>query len=429
MNDPNNEYFKYYENSNDQPQHFQQPLSGNEIIPQNLLQQTMLEQHMNINPPMPIMPQQTINNYADPPYMDLTRESYFNQYNINQSNVKIPSTINDGLYKPEQSSLIPNITHQSTDSNYIMNESLMTNPLLYNNLNYIYPPNDLKQATNYVPTLEGMVPTYNQPTAQIRKEQDVFQELMSLAAKRPEPSKQPILSSSAVPWADNGYNQPAYSQSMPHEQQKTRKKGFIGQKTVPLKPINFQESFFDLVIVQQPSRARMCGFGDKDRRPITPPPIVKLVITDKYNQVQDPDALDITFLVVMCDSIQGTDPTVDYPFNDQSAVSQVVTFSSSENKSSEHCQSTIKMKNLVGCGIASATKLYDLEGNLGIFFIFQDISLRTEGQFQLKFSLINLESPYSHSLNTNTPSSVLKTVVTDSFMVFTAKKFPGVVRK
>lgn len=35
---------------------------------------------------------------------------------------------------------------------------------------------------------------------------------------------------------------------------------------------------YQLVIVQQPSRARMCGFGDKDRRPISPPPIVKMII-------------------------------------------------------------------------------------------------------------------------------------------------------
>jgi hypothetical protein len=32
-------------------------------------------------------------------------------------------------------------------------------------------------------------------------------------------------------------------------------------------------------VVQQPQRARMCGFGDKDRRPITPPPILKLTVT------------------------------------------------------------------------------------------------------------------------------------------------------
>jgi len=37
---------------------------------------------------------------------------------------------------------------------------------------------------------------------------------------------------------------------------------------------------YELRVVQQPKRARMCGFGDKDRRPITPPPCVRLIITD-----------------------------------------------------------------------------------------------------------------------------------------------------
>lgn len=37
---------------------------------------------------------------------------------------------------------------------------------------------------------------------------------------------------------------------------------------------------FSLQVVQQPQRARMCGFGDKDRRPITPPPCVRLIVTD-----------------------------------------------------------------------------------------------------------------------------------------------------
>jgi hypothetical protein len=37
---------------------------------------------------------------------------------------------------------------------------------------------------------------------------------------------------------------------------------------------------FELRVEQQPQRARMCGFGDKDRRPITPPPCVRLIITD-----------------------------------------------------------------------------------------------------------------------------------------------------
>lgn len=51
------------------------------------------------------------------------------------------------------------------------------------------------------------------------------------------------------------------------------------------------------------------------------------------------------------------------------------------------------MRNLAGATVASAEKLYDLDGNLGIFFIFQDISLRTEGVFKLEFSLMDIEKP------------------------------------
>ncbi|ORX84943.1 hypothetical protein BCR32DRAFT_108606 [Anaeromyces robustus] len=34
---------------------------------------------------------------------------------------------------------------------------------------------------------------------------------------------------------------------------------------------------FEIQVVQQPLRARMCGFGEKDRRPIDPPPICELL--------------------------------------------------------------------------------------------------------------------------------------------------------
>jgi hypothetical protein len=37
---------------------------------------------------------------------------------------------------------------------------------------------------------------------------------------------------------------------------------------------------YSLDIRQQPIRARMCGFGDKDRRPITPPPCIRVLVTD-----------------------------------------------------------------------------------------------------------------------------------------------------
>jgi hypothetical protein len=41
-----------------------------------------------------------------------------------------------------------------------------------------------------------------------------------------------------------------------------------------------------LEIVQQPLRARMCGFGEKDRRPVDPPPVVQLHV---LNAKGEPD--------------------------------------------------------------------------------------------------------------------------------------------
>ncbi|KAI9728995.1 MAG: hypothetical protein M1828_000080 [Chrysothrix sp. TS-e1954] len=59
---------------------------------------------------------------------------------------------------------------------------------------------------------------------------------------------------------------------------------------------------YSLVIEQQPDRARMCGFGDKDRRPITPPPCVRLQIIDRRtgNEV-NVNEIDSQCFVLMVD--------------------------------------------------------------------------------------------------------------------------------
>ncbi|KAI5252051.1 hypothetical protein E4T42_03685 [Aureobasidium subglaciale] len=59
---------------------------------------------------------------------------------------------------------------------------------------------------------------------------------------------------------------------------------------------------FSLVVVQQPIRARMCGFGDKDRRPITPPPCVRLVaVNEQTGQEVPADQLDASFYILQVD--------------------------------------------------------------------------------------------------------------------------------
>ncbi|KAF7721543.1 hypothetical protein EC973_004500 [Apophysomyces ossiformis] len=243
----------------------------------------------------------------------------------------------------------------------------------------------------------------NHSNDRVRRQEDVFGELISMATSN-----------------GNDYSRPkqqfVYDQSYPNVSWNNSpvnngSSAFNGWEAIPR-----EDCQYELVVVQQPLRARMCGFGDKDRRPISPPPILQLFVKQKEH-ILNPIDVDVSFLVVLCDSWQEDGKTEAnlvlhpaFPTADMS--------------------STLKMRNLVGSSVASAVKLYDIHGELGIFFVFQDISFRTEGRFRLGFSLVNVGSPYTHTTITNSsPIHVPARVYTEPFTVYTAKKFPGVVRK
>ncbi|RMZ74183.1 nucleoside diphosphatase Gda1 [Pyrenophora seminiperda CCB06] len=58
---------------------------------------------------------------------------------------------------------------------------------------------------------------------------------------------------------------------------------------------------YKLKVEQQPVRARMCGFGDKDRRPITPPPCIRLIVYDQSGRELNFNDIDSTYFVLMVD--------------------------------------------------------------------------------------------------------------------------------
>ncbi|WWC87753.1 uncharacterized protein L201_002645 [Kwoniella dendrophila CBS 6074] len=58
---------------------------------------------------------------------------------------------------------------------------------------------------------------------------------------------------------------------------------------------------YHLEVIQQPQRARACGFGNKDRRPLSPPPIIRLWIRTASGLVVDPNTIDPRFLILMVD--------------------------------------------------------------------------------------------------------------------------------
>ncbi|AEO70400.1 uncharacterized protein THITE_45297 [Thermothielavioides terrestris NRRL 8126] len=85
-------------------------------------------------------------------------------------------------------------------------------------------------------------------------------------------------------------------------------------------------------------------------------------------------------------------------------------------------------RNLIGSLAASAFRLQDPQDKIGIWFILQDLSVRTEGCFRLRFSFVNVGAPGqsgSGAINVG-KAPVLASVFSDVFQVYSAKKFPGV---
>jgi hypothetical protein len=88
-------------------------------------------------------------------------------------------------------------------------------------------------------------------------------------------------------------------------------------------------------------------------------------------------------------------------------------------------------RNLIGSLSATSFKLTDTDGKTGLWFIFQDLSIRTEGMFRLKFTFFDLMchrpplAPASGDALVEF-SPLLASIYSRPFQVWSAKKFPGV---
>ncbi|ORZ00849.1 velvet factor, partial [Syncephalastrum racemosum] len=135
---------------------------------------------------------------------------------------------------------------------------------------------------------------------------------------------------------------------------------------------------YRLDVVQQPVRARCCGFGEKDRRLIDPPPILQLFAENGNGQPVPVTPADSMLFVVQCEI---------------------------------YCEK----------GHENRMTVLDHNNCPGVFFIFHDLSVRTEGRFRLKFTFIDLAAGEPLTMSTRIQTDVLS----EPFTVYTAKKFPG----
>ncbi|KAI9635682.1 velvet factor, partial [Dioszegia hungarica] len=152
---------------------------------------------------------------------------------------------------------------------------------------------------------------------------------------------------------------------------------------------------YEMSMRQQPLQARMCSAGEKaDRRPIDPPPIVQLKVTDTNGE-------DVTDTV---------DP---YYFLYATLVG------SDEAQTELHVIEDGKTRLLTGTPVSSLYYLKDVNHRDAAFFVFPDLGVRKEGQYKLKLTLFEIVDQEVFYCATS---------FTDTFTVLSAKKFPGMQR-
>ncbi|KAL0097254.1 hypothetical protein J3Q64DRAFT_1052832 [Phycomyces blakesleeanus] len=180
-----------------------------------------------------------------------------------------------------------------------------------------------------------------------------------------------------------------------------------------------------LCVIQNPIRARSCGFGEKDRRPIDPPPILRLDV--RADQTQAKSQRTTLFLLVQCELMDEygvkSCNLVSIPIS--RSISNIPSISDEESgkpmSGLVQLQQPERARNLTGATHSNAYHLKDDRNTKGIFFIFNDLSVRTEGIYTLKFTLIDFCPRGPHG----TPSGVLSVAFSAPFTVYSPKKFPG----
>ncbi|KAG5965133.1 hypothetical protein E4U58_002919 [Claviceps cyperi] len=164
-----------------------------------------------------------------------------------------------------------------------------------------------------------------------------------------------------------------------------------------------QDMRFILSMRQQPRAARACGFGDRDRRVIDPPPIIQMSIQSQHLTKDEVRKYLRYGSYVMNCAICDETGTRDASF-----------------MTGEYQHQRRLMGSLIGTPFVAQ----DDRGDEGCFFCFSDLSCRTPGAFRLKFTLIMIDPSRAGQVR---HFPVLTELITDPFHAYSAKDFPGML--
>ncbi|KAJ3175761.1 hypothetical protein HDU87_005754 [Geranomyces variabilis] len=185
----------------------------------------------------------------------------------------------------------------------------------------------------------------------------------------------------------------------------------------------------ELVIRQQPDRARMIGFGEIDRRPIDPPPIIEIKLWSASGLARV----------------------------SHTAAARVVAHASLLSESGAHERNLVLTPSqkgpipasawghqghgavpvLVGNMVAECQVWTDLDGSESMFFTFPDISIRVSGKYRLRFVVVDIKNSRDMDISASAAGSdplrqlgaqsptQRAEIFSDVFTAYHPKNFPG----
>jgi hypothetical protein len=149
--------------------------------------------------------------------------------------------------------------------------------------------------------------------------------------------------------------------------------------------------------------ARACGFGERDRRVIDPPPILQMDVDSPTSTPEEVSTMIRNpYTVVHC--------TLWDPVTDRDDTAMPGTTDKRQQR------------RLMGTLVASPFVGMDEHDVEGCFFTFPDLSVRTPGTYSLKFSLVILDP---QNMRPGTSAAVRSTAMSSVFQVYNAKDFCG----
>ncbi|KAL2755497.1 hypothetical protein ACRALDRAFT_1082293 [Sodiomyces alcalophilus JCM 7366] len=147
-----------------------------------------------------------------------------------------------------------------------------------------------------------------------------------------------------------------------------------------------------LSIIQHPIHGRVHNGKDKDRKPIDPPPVVRLQVSPG----RDPAGVYLTnpYHFVMCHLID---------VGEKDSKGQAI-------------EKPVEGNKLIGTIVSSLHRLKDVQNQDVAYFVFSDVSVKVEGLFKLHFTLYEMAGEDCRQL---------AGIKSDAFYVYPPKSFPG----